>query len=613
MERKVLRTESEAAEFLVDFNWSCFALDTETTSLNWYAQKLLGISLCDGVKTCYLTDFAIGKVILPHWFRQEPMTIIMHNATFDIKAITHTNLHIAHTGRDIEIFDTMVAAHILDEEGEKGLKYLAKKHLGKDVVSYEEAEKAGVNSKLFYEYAMNDAEWTWELAQLQKPELISQGLDKLFREVEMPFLKVLARMEMNGVQVDVGEVQRIKRELQDTLIKCESDMLDCLGLKYQIQHKLTGDIDVISPINFNSTAQLQQLLISLGCDLSQLDKTPTGSPKLDKTSLSKLRGSHPLVPILIKYKGAQKLLTAFFEPLPSMVDSDGRVRPHFNDCGTVTGRLSCSNPNLQQLPKANKDLGISTRSCFIAPKGKKLIAIDYSQQELRIMTELSQDPTLIKIIKNGGDLHLINANLVFNLGIPEEYLYETHPKYEETKKKYKSDRDKGKVFSFGIPYGMGEHKLSRDFGVSIDEAKRLLEKFFTGFPVLERAIKDTHREASSKLYVRTYTGRRRRFKLNQWGKIDNSGLRQSFNFLIQSYGADLIRMACIKLQDYADKHPDMGIKLIMTVHDEVVIEVNEDWTDFVLDKSKKIFQGCASMCVPLLAESSSGVNYDEAK
>jgi DNA polymerase I len=597
MERRVIKTVEEAEQFFHDFSWELYALDTETTSLNWSEQQVIGISVCDGNKTGYFTkpELFIERMGDPDCHK----VLIMHNATFDIKAMYKAGAYYGY----VEIFDTMVAAHLLDEEGPKSLKDLAKLHLGKDVVKYDEAIKHGTNSKEFYEYAMNDAEWTYELAMLFRPMLEEQGLTKLFREIEMPFLQVLATMEMNGVMVDQEKITRVTKELQEKALHSEAQLYQILGVKYEMQYDLEGKMTVKGKYNFNSPVQIKEVLKSVGVVVETTDKK----------ELSKYRDV-PFVAEFIRYKGIQKLLSAFFLPLPSVIDSDGRVRPHFNDTGTVTGRLSCSNPNLQQLPKDDKSIGVSTRSCFIAPPGKKLVAVDYSQQELRIMTELSQDPALIKIIKNGGDLHLINANLVFNLGIPEEKLYENHPEYESIKKEYKKDRDKGKVFSFGIPYGMGPHKLSRDFNVSVTEAEQLLKTFFSGFPALERSIRDCHNQAERELFVTTNTGRRRRFRKNDWGKIDGSSLRQSFNFLIQSYGADLIRLACIRLQMYADMHPYMGIKLIMTVHDEIVFEVNDDWADYAMTLSEKILEGCDSkMCVPLKAEASSGNDYSEAK
>ncbi len=498
----------------------------------------------------------------------------------------------------------MVAAHLVDENRKVGLKDLAQTLLGKDVVKWEEVQKKGTNTKEFYEYAMNDAEWTWELSEVLRVQMQTQDLVKVFRDIEMPFLKVLARMEMNGVLVDLKKVNETATKLRETIFKLNTDLHQALNQKFQIQYGLDGTMNIVSDINFNSPVQIKKLLAGLGFTVESTDKQ----------ELQKLYGKHPFIDLLLRYKAAQKLLTAFFEPLPTMVDKDGRVRPHYHDTGTVTGRLSCSQPNLQQLPKESKDLGINTRSCFIASPGKKMIAVDYSQQELRIAAHLCKDPTFIEIIKNEGDLHLSNANVVFNLGIPKEALFAQHPDYETTKRKYKKERDKGKVFSFGILYGMGPHKLSRDFNVSMEEAERMLSSYFMGYPKLESAIKSTHADAQRQMYVTTMAGRRRHFTLNEYGKLDNSALRQSFNFLIQSYGADLIRKACIRLQEFADARPQLGITLLMTVHDEIVFECNDEWAEFVRELAERILEGCdPTLVVPLKAEATTGDDYGACK
>lgn len=898
MERRVVHTIEEATEFLKDFNGACYALDTETDSLDWVEQKVIGISICDGKKTAYFTDPAVfSAVIVP----TKPMLMIMHNATFDIKALCKGYYPFYTTNP--EVFDTMVADHLIDENRGHGLKDLARDILGKDVTRYDEASKHGTNTQEFYEYAMNDAEWTWELAQWQKEHLKEQGLDKLFREIEMPFIKVLARMEMSGIRVDLERVDTIKRELETLSTDLTTKMLNDLGEKYDLQGTFDGGIIIKSRYNFNSTHDLNHILFEkLG--LKPVVTTKTGGNSTGSATISALRHEHPFVDTLYKYKIVRKLLSAFFEPLPDMVDDDGRVRPHYHDTGTVTGRLSASKPNCldestealtrrgwvcgydlretdevavydtdgsvrfekpsdkiytldhdglysfsnehlsiratrehrhllrhrktkkslvtnsptfpsdyqiihagtllselktpaliqrlavaiqadayltpefvdfkftkkrkydrlieilsdsnitwrdysnkvayrvyirmsdipatiyslltpkkewcfdldqdlsplvhelrywdglstrdygewycsiipenvnmvqaaitlcgyrvlrspdgvrlsvtgrdyslttnvekkflpgthsvwcltvstgffivrrngkpwvtgncQQLPKVRKDLPIDTRSCFIATEGKTMIAIDYSQQELRIAAELCRDENFIRILANDGDLHLANANSVFNLGISPEALYSSNPEYEIVKKKYKRERDKGKVFSFGILYGMGPHKLSRDFNVSLEEAERMLANYFDGYPSLREAISRVHKEAEENLYVTTLAGRRRHFSKTD-GRLDFKSLRQSFNFLIQSFGADIIRRACIRIQDYADKHPDLGITLLMTVHDEVVLEANTEWAGFVAEKCRSIMEGCAQLVVPLRAEASTGSSYGACK
>lgn len=601
--RKVFLKDSVNLD-LSNINWEVIALDTETTSLRYDTQELDVISICDGT-TSLVIEYPLCLQVLDK-IKEYSNTIIGHNLSFDMKVLHKYGYDFY----DKQWIDTMVMAHLVDENKEHGLKFLTKELLGRDVVEYSEAIK---NRDKFLQYSIDDAINTWDLALYFKPLMIEQNLIKLFRLIEMPFLKTLVKMELNGVLIDINQVDNITIELKELITELEIEMLNELGERYDLQYDLYGNMVVHSRINFNSSLQLAEIITQrLGLETTAITKS--GKPSMGKTTINALKKENKFVELLSRYKAAQKLLNSFFEPMKDYIDSDGRVRPHYNDCGTVTGRLSCSEPNLQQLPKNNKELGIDTRSCFIAPEGKVMIACDYSQQELRIMAQLSKDEKLIRIINEGGDLHLINANNVFSLGIPEEKLFNSHAEYEEVKNEYKKERNDGKIFSFGVSYGMGEHKLSRDFKVSIDEARVLLEKFFSGFPKLKQAMEQTHREAAERNFVCTYVGRRRRFVKNQWGTLDSKSLRQSFNFLIQSTGADLVRVACIKLDKLAEEHPEYDLKLIMTVHDEIVLECKESYSQEVASIAVELMKSCAKDFVcPLEAEYGIGKNYGEAK
>lgn len=602
------RLDKSNIEFLSKINWEIIALDTETTSLDWKEQELLGISICDGEYAFYCDTYDMEVFYKVVEQLKSSKIIICHNIKFDMKVLYKYGLQFLW---DKEWIDTMVMAHLINEEGDHALKDLAKSILKYDnVMTWEEAKKDETD---FVEYAINDAIYTWELSQYFMPLIVDDGIQDLFRTIEMPFLKVLSRMEMNGVLVDVEKVNEVTTDLKDLIADLELDMLDILGEKYDMQCDLEGNMKVISSINFNSSDHLSKILFDR-LKLEPVKITETGKSSTGRETINKLKDKHPFVGLLNKYKTAQKLLSAFFEPMPEHLDNDNRIRPNFNDVGTATGRLSCSNPNLQQLPKENKELDIDTRSCFIASPGKTMIAVDYSQQELRIMAQLSNDEHLVKIINEGGDLHLINANNVFGLNIPEEELYATHARYAEHKIHYKQHRDYGKVFSFGVAYGMGPHKLSRDFNVPIAQAEEMLAKFFSGFPELEKTIKDTHIIAEKQLYVATMWGRRRHFQKNQWGKLDSKALRQAFNFLIQSMGADVIRSACIKLDKLSTDNPELGIVLLMTIHDEIVLECNSAYTSIVEKQCKALLESVAKDFVcPLIAESGNGINYGEAK
>ena len=612
----LLRNGKEVKDFLECFNSMTFAFDTETTSLRYYDMELLGLSISDGESHAYIPyPWDNDVTSLLHELFINAKNIIAHNITFDVAILRKYGFKFP---TRVKWFDTMVAAHLLDENREKGLKKLVKLIFDYDMTTMKDllslyGSTKDIPESVMADYACEDAQYTMALANQFKHEMIEQGVDMLFKRIEMPFLRTIIEMETQGIGIDKSRLNRLKIELAEAKQGVLAEMYEYLNEPYSIQQSIDGNsIEVVGDINFNSSVQLRSILFDR-LELPIIETTNTGSPSTGAVTINTLAKNNEFVALLQKYRIIQKLLTSFFNPLPTLIDSDGRIRTRFNNTGTVTGRLSSSEPNLQQLPKPNKNFPVETRACFIASKGKKMIAVDYSQQELRIMAQLSKDPTLIKSLKEGLDLHLYTANRVFGLGIPEEKLYSTHPESEEIKSKFKKDRDKGKSFSFGIPYGMGQKKASKDLGCSEEEALGYLDKYFEEFPELKKAIDETHKQAEEKGYVTTYTGRRRRFERDSYGRIDFRGLRQSFNFLIQSFGADLIRIACVKLFNYARRNPEYGIKLLMTVHDEIVFECYEEYAEEVARESEKILESCGNMIVPLTAEANIGDNYGEAK
>lgn len=616
MKRAIIKDREELLYFLQDFNTDRFALDTETTDLAFNKQELLVISICDGNKTGVLIA---SHEVLDIFKYIQPTVLVGHNIIFDLKVLSKYGLHYPET----TLFDTMVAWHLCDEESERGLKFLSGHLLGYEMAEYDERylkltvkelleEKNSLIDR-FLMYAALDAEATWNLAMILKEKIQEEGVANLFHKIEMPFLKALLQMELNGVLVDEKNLKETTKRVKEEILNLEIKLHELIKEPYQLQMNLAdGSMTVISKLNLNSGNQLAEVLFGkLG--LEEVGKTKTGKLKTGKDAIQKLKGQSEFVATLEQYKIATKIYKAFLLPLPQFISKEGRVHPNFNDVGTVTGRLSSRDPNLQQLPKSRKEFPVDVRGFFIASPGKKMVSVDYSQQEIRVMTHLCRDPTLIKIINDDGDLHLVNANNVFNLGIPEEKLFTSHPDYNAVKKKYSKERDQGKVFSFGVAYGMGPHKLSRDFNVAMQEAEKLLENFFSGFPLLREAIVKTHIQAEEELSVSTMFNRRRHFKKNAWGKLDDKSLRQSFNFLIQSTGADLIRLAAIKLDQYAKEHPEMGVKLLMTVHDEICYEVNERYAEDSAKAATKIFESCANLIVPLKADYAIADNYGGCK
>jgi len=622
MERKILKTYNEVVEFFKDFNKEVFTFDTETTSLNYDELEVLGMSFCDGKKACYIDLLIYARLYdtvgmlndidkLEGFFKKlfkRVKILIGHNLVFDLKVLRKINILIPET---TELYCSYVADHLLDENRPHGLKHLAKTFLNKEVVSWKEASKG--TAKQFAEYAIDDAVFTWDLMEWQKPQLLKQNLIPLFTEIEMPFQRVLLDMEVNGILIDTDKVTETTKELVKEIENMTVEMLDMLNIKYDVQFDLLGGSVITSPINFNSTQHLAKILFKdLG--LKPVEETPSGAPSVGKKTISILKGEHPFVALLSKYKIARKLLSAFFSPMLSFVDSDGRIRPHFNDCGTKTGRLSCSKPNLQQLPKMSSEFPISTRSCFTVPEGKTMLTADYSGQEVCVMAQVSRDPTLVDALNKGSDMHLKIANQFYELGIPEEALFKTHKDYKMYKEKFYNERNRAKTITFGLCYGKSAYGFSKDFNISEDEAQKIVDKYFEGMPLLKKAIDDTHKELRKSGFVTSMSTRRRRFTPKEGTNYyPGSAFRQSFNFLIQGFSADMIRKAMIATRQLGLDNPKWNLKIIGTVHDELITEINNRYIEEVTIGIKKAMESVVTFCVPVIADISVGKTYEEAK
>jgi DNA polymerase-1 len=608
MERHVVRTIDEVVYQLKNLS-NFFAFDTETTSLSYYDLDIEGISFCDGEIAFYIDLINnddrkdIIKALTETFINAT--NILAHNIVFDLKVLHKIGIEIP---ENTELFCTMVADHLIDENRPHGLKYLAKEFLGADTTNYKDIKDH--QSEEFYQYAINDAIWTWKLAMLQKDKMSKEAI-KLFRNIEMPFQRCLLDMQVNGMCVDLDKADKTKKELDNLKEDLLVELHDIAGVKYQMQFDLFGGMRLVSDLNLNSPIQLAKIITEkLGLKITET--TETGAMSVGKKTLEKLQGQHEFIDKLTSYKVVQKLLSAFFEPLPNFVDGDGKVRPDFKDTGTKTGRLSCSNPNLQQLPKTKKGFP-SVRECFIAPEGYKMITCDYSGQELRVLTQITKEPVLIDTFIKGKDMHLSTANDFFDLGIDEEDLYETSKNFEETKEKYKEERNKAKVINFGMAYGKGAYGFSKDFNISEAEAESILDKYFAALPAVKTAIDDTHKSVNLNGYVTSLAGRSRHFTRIPDGSYSGGAYRQSFNFLIQGFSADMIRKAMVKVRQAAMLHPAWDLQTVATVHDEAVYYVKKEYVKEACQLIKDEFESAVNFCIPVVADVSIGNNYEEAK
>ncbi len=525
-----------------------FSLDTETTSLSWLDLEIIGFSICDGVQACYVNITPEHKqelLDILEYYLSEAKLVIMHNAAFDMMVCKKYDIEFGNN-----IWDTLTASHLIQETlPENGLKYLAERILGVPKEDIKKFTDVIPGTTEFAIYGMNDAIWTWQLYQKFRPVIVKENLTHLMEDIEMPFCKVLMELQINGILPDVNAAKKMIVPVQHLYYEIENKLLEMFGGKYKIGIMPRARRTWCKPsINFNSSDQVIPLIEGLGFEI--YEKAKKGGKSWGKRAKKRLKGEHPAIDLLIKFGTVEKLLSGFLRKFNTFVELDGRIRPSFNNTVCVTGRLSCSNPNIEQLPKNNTIANI--RNLFISPIGSVFIVADYSGQELRILGEESQDSNLIKAFKEGKDLHQEVADA---MGLPS--------------------RDDAKPINFGIPYGKQAYGFSQDWGCSIKEAQEKLDLYFHKYPSIRTRIERCHLQVSKHGYVRNMSGRRRRFpdfkKKHKWAKA--RCYRQAFNFIIQSYGADTIKVAC------ANIIKDTMLKIINIIHDEIVCECPIDYVE----------------------------------
>ena len=586
----VLKSLKEVKSFCDNFNFNIFSFDTETTGLIYTVLEIEGISICDGNTSCYIdliNNRETWKILsyLKSKFENADI-LVAHNVVFDLKVLYKYGIK-----PNCNLYDTMIADHLIDENRRHGLKVLAKEFLKVDTIKYEEAEKAGHQSKLFYEYAENDAVWTWELMKLQMPVLKKNNLLKLFTEIEMPYQYCLLEMVITGILIDIERVKKTTMELKIAHETITKELYDELKEPYEYQKDLLGNLVLKGRINFSSPMQLSEILFKR-LKLDIVEKTPTGNPSVGKLTIAKYKKSNKFVKILNKYKIISKLLSGFFEPMPKFIELDNRIRPSFIDIGTTTGRLSCRSPNLQQLPKANKEFPVETRACFIVPEGYTMVTCDYSGQELRVLAQITQAKNMIKAFHSGKDFH------------------------QETADAFKVDRTKAKAINFGIAYGKTAHGFALDWNCSEKEAQEYLDKYFINFPEVKKAMEDNFKFIQRKGYNVTLTGRRRHYKKikkKNWEGYPKKVFRQGFNFLIQGYSADMIRMASIATYNTSKLFPEWGLTQVASVHDENIYQIKTQYLQEACDRIQQDFENVVELCVLLKSDIGIGANYAEAK
>lgn len=574
-----------------------FALDTETDNLDYMAANLVGISFAlENGEAAYLPlqldylgapktlEKTTALTLLKPVLENPAIQKVGQNFKYDLTIF-------ARNGIDVQgvAFDTMLESYVLNSTGRHNMDDLAKRYLGHQTITFEEIAGKGKNQLTFNqiplekaaEYAAEDADVTMKLQQVLWEKLSKEPtLEKLFKEMELPLLGVLSRMERRGVLIDSDALFLQSNEIANRLSELEEQAYVLAG----------------QPFNLASTKQLQEILFDkLG--LPVIQKTPKGAPSTNEEVLEELAFSHELPKVLVEHRGLSKLKSTYTDKLPQMVNPQtGRVHTSYHQAVTATGRLSSSDPNLQNIPIRNEE-GRRIRQAFIAREGFTVVAADYSQIELRIMAHLSQDQGLINAFTQGKDIHRSTAAEIFGVALDEVT---------------SEQRRNAKAINFGLIYGMSTFGLSRQLGIGRADAQSYMDLYFKRYPGVQTFMHDIREKAKAQGYVETLFGRRLYLPdINSSnGMRRKAAERVAINAPMQGTAADIIKRAMIQLDQKLQNDPD--IAMIMQVHDELVFEVRSEKVAFYSELIKTQMESAADLVVPLIVEVGQGTNWDEA-
>ncbi|MCW9026369.1 MAG: DNA polymerase I, partial [Thiovulaceae bacterium] len=567
------------------------AFDTETTGLDYDKDKLVGFSFAVNENEAYYVPFAhyylgigeqvdidVAKDAIRKFFKSK---VVGHNIKFDLHFVTRL------LGEDLDIYgDSMILAWLINPESALALDKLSLALLEHEMVSFKDTVKKGetfanVELELACKYAAEDALITLKLYNLFLEKLKLQNAEHLINEaqnIEFPFIKTLMKMEKEGIKVDSEFLDIFLHKVKSTLYDLTTKI-----------HNLAG-----SEFNINSTKQLGVVLFEhLGLPVGK--KTKTGYSTNEQV-LNSLIDSHSIIPLLLEYREVYKLFSTYIEPLLklSKESEDSRIHTSFIQSGTATGRLSSKNPNLQNIPTRTK-LGAEVRRAFIASEGKKLVGIDYSQIELRLLAHYSQDAILVDAFKNDKDIHTQTAVALFG------------------EEEAASKRAIAKTVNFGLLYGMGQKKLSQTLDISTKEAKEIIDRYFESFPSVKSYFRSIVDGAKERGYVETLLGRRRYFDFENAKPMFKAAYeRESVNTLFQGSASDLIKLSMNKIHNIIEKG-EIEAKMLLQIHDELIFEVDEYHAQEIANRFKEIMEEIMELNIPLKVSVNIGTNWGELK
>ena len=579
---------------------SIIALDTETTSLDPHQAELVGLSFSTEPGYAAYLPFVHSYVGAPDQLPMKPtLSKLKHiledpgraktgqNLKFDIAVLHRYGITVKGVTHD-----TMLMSYVLDAGSSRhDLDALAKKYLNQDTVKFKDIAGTGKNQLTFdqipldtaSQYAAEDADIALRLHHLMSKRIQQhEDLNKVFTSIEMPLLEVLVKTESNGVKVDADMLHSQSQEIASKLIELESHAHDLVG----------------KPFNMNSPSQIQEILFT-DLQLPVIKKTPGGQPSTTESVLQDLAANFELPKVILEYRGLAKLKNTYTDKLPTLINPQtGRIHTSYHQAVASTGRLSSSDPNLQNIPVRSKE-GRRIRQAFIAEPDNLILSADYSQIELRIMAHLSGDPNLVSAFHDGADVHTRTAAEVFSV-TPELVDAE--------------QRRRAKAINFGLIYGMTAFGLARQLRITQAVAKNYIDIYFERYPGVRKYMENTRENARSKGFVGTLFGRR----LNLPDiHAKNPSVRQyaertAINAPMQGTAADLIKLAMIEIDKWLGSQPNLKTMMIMQVHDELVFEVPHHEVDEIISKVREIMCHIAELNVPLVVDVGVGTNWKEA-
>lgn len=601
VEYKNLLNETEFADWFKQLQAAeLFAFDTETTSLDYMAAELVGLSF----------SFEAGKAVyipVAHDYQGAPEQLdrdwvlaqlkpvledpnkrkVGQNLKYDVNVLSHYDIDVQGIA-----FDTMLESYCFNSVATRhNMDALAEKYLDHKTVHFEEIAGKGAKQLTFNQidietaghYAAEDADITLRLHQAIYPQLEKlKGQLSVFNDIEVPLLSVLARMEQHGVLIDSDLLNE-----QSVQIGARLDELEVEA------HNIAGQ-----SFNLSSPKQLQKILFE-DLKIPVIKKTPKGAPSTAEEVLQELALDYPLPKLILEHRGLSKLKSTYTDKLPMMVaGKSNRVHTSYHQAVAATGRLSSTDPNLQNIPIRSEE-GRKIRLAFIAPENHKVVAIDYSQIELRIMAHLSGDKGLVTAFAEGRDVHQATASEIFGVSLDEVTA---------------DQRRSAKAINFGLIYGMSAFGLAKQLGIGRNQAQDYMDKYFERYPGVLAYMEDTRQLASEKGYVETLFGRRLYLPdiKARNGMRRQAAERAAINAPMQGTAADIIKKAMLAVDKWLTDNNDDRVKMTMQVHDELIFEIHQDIVDQTTAKIVEIMNEAVSLDVPLIAEAGIGDNWEQA-